>query len=66
MAKKICKSCGKKEAIFPHNNGGWVCEKCIGKYFQCPDCGGIFDMDDYENGDAHLTGKCKACEANEK
>ena len=58
MAK--CISCGKEGAHTRHFNGGYVCESCIGKYFSCPDCGEIFDLDDYVNGDAG-NGFCAKC-----
>lgn len=32
-------------------NGGRVCENCIGYYFTYPDCGRVFNFDDYENCD---------------
>ncbi|MCH5189106.1 MAG: hypothetical protein J1F37_00945 [Oscillospiraceae bacterium] len=50
MAK--CIQCGKDGAKYEHFNGGYVCDSCIGTYFQCPDCGKAFDRDDLVNGDA--------------
>ena len=58
-----CKSCGKEvkhATMYEHIDGGYVCSECVGKYFTCPDCGRVFDMDDYENGD-QSTGFCKNC-----
>ena len=61
MAK--CISCGKPGANHQHYDGGYVCDDCIGQYFTCPDCGRLFDLDDYEHGDAG-TGYCKECSPN--
>ena len=47
-----CISCQKNEGVYKHFHGGHVCEKCVGDFFSCPDCGNIFDMDDFDNGDA--------------
>ena len=58
MAK--CISCGKSGADYRHFNGGYVCEDCIGEYFTCPDCGLLYDQDDYEHGDAG-NGFCVKC-----
>lgn len=58
MAK--CISCGKSGAMYEHNNGGYVCEDCVGQYFTCPDCGKVFDRDDYQYGDAG-NGFCAEC-----
>lgn len=58
MAK--CISCGKNNAEYPHHDGGFVCNECIGSYFTCPDCGELFDKDDYDNGDAG-NGFCANC-----
>lgn len=51
MGKKKCISCGSDNGIVQHFDGGFVCEKCIGDYFTCPDCGMVFDQDDRVNGD---------------
>lgn len=61
MAKCIC--CGKSGAEYEHYNGGYVCEKCVGAYFTCPDCGRLFDTDDFEHGDTG-TGFCADCAPN--
>lgn len=58
MAKCIC--CGGSGADHEHFNGGYVCDKCVGEYFTCPDCGMLFDNDDRENGDAG-NGFCVKC-----
>lgn len=47
-----CIRCGKNEGIYPHYNGGKVCEQCLGFYFQCPDCTVVYDRDDPEHYDA--------------
>ena len=47
-----CINCGNTGAEYQHYDGGYVCESCVGSYFTCPDCGRVFDQDDYENGDA--------------
>lgn len=59
MAGGKCKSCGN-HGEYVHYDGTWVCEECVGGYFTCPDCGRVFDMDDYENGDAG-NGFCREC-----
>lgn len=41
MAK--CISCGKNGAEYFHNDGGKVCNNCLGKYFTCPECGLLFN-----------------------
>lgn len=46
-----CISCGKPNAEYKHADGGMVCNICIGKYFTCPDCGIVYDRDDFVNGD---------------
>lgn len=57
-----CKRCSKKGSHFiPHYDGGYVCNDCIGYYFICPHCGSVYDMDDYEHGDALIDGKCVEC-----
>ncbi len=61
MAKCIC--CGKSGAEYQHYKGGYVCDDCVGRYFTCPDCGRVFDADDYENGDAG-NGFCAECASN--
>jgi len=61
MANKKCISCGR-EGKYLHNNGGWVCEKCLGAYFTCPDCQLLFDQDDRVNGD--VNGFCAKCAPN--
>lgn len=58
MAK--CIRCGKDGADHEHFNGGYVCDSCIGYYFTCPDCGRLFDNDDYEHADAG-NGFCYQC-----
>lgn len=60
MAK--CKDCGSKNADYFHYDGGVVCDKCLGEYFTCPDCGMLFDQDDFVNGDQG-NGFCKDCAA---
>ncbi len=55
-----CILCKKNEGIYFHNDGGKVCGDCMGKYFTCPECGFLFNIDDYENGDAG-NGYCKEC-----
>ena len=55
-----CKSCGKENANYIHYDGGKVCDKCVGDYFTCPDCGRVFEQDDYVNGDQG-SGFCKDC-----
>lgn len=57
---KTCIRCGRKNAEYKHFNGGFVCENCIGDYFTCPDCGIIYDSDDYVHGDAG-NGFCAKC-----
>lgn len=61
MAK--CIRCGKSGAEYEHYNGGYVCEDCVGSFFTCPDCGRVFDADDFENGDAG-NGFCSDCAPN--
>ena len=55
-----CIKCGAEGAEFFHNRGGKVCNDCVGEFFTCPDCGNVFDRDDYENGDAG-NGFCVKC-----
>ena len=55
-----CISCGKSGAQYEHVGGGYICEKCIASYFTCPDCGRIFDSDDYMRGDTG-SGFCAEC-----
>ncbi len=55
-----CINCGENGAMYEHNNGGYVCENCVGAYFTCPDCGKVFDLDDYQHGDAG-NGFCAEC-----
>lgn len=57
MAKCIC--CGKTGADYPHYNGGYVCDDCVGAYFTCPACGRVFDINDREHGDNG--GFCAEC-----
>ena len=63
MAK--CISCGKEGAQYNHYNGGKVCKECAGKYFTCPSCGILYDLDDYEHGDSMIDGKCVKCSREE-
>lgn len=58
-----CVKCGCKGAEYERYEGGYVCDDCIGNYFTCPNCGRVFDADDYEHGDAG-TGFCVECERN--
>ena len=58
-----CKNCNAPNAEYEHNDGGFVCEKCVGEYFTCPDCGKVFDKDHYKNGDQG-SGFCKKCSPN--
>ena len=58
-----CISCGDKNAEYEHHDGGYVCQNCIGQYFTCPDCGILFNSDDYENGDQG-NGFCSECSPN--
>ena len=61
---KTCKCCGEKKAnVYEHYDGGYVCQECVGGYFTCPDCGLVFNQDDYENGDAG-NGFCAKCAPN--
>lgn len=55
-----CKKCRESNAPYFHNDGDNVCNNCVGGYFNCPDCGIVFDQDDFKNGDQG-TGFCKAC-----
>jgi hypothetical protein len=57
---KKCKSCGKQGAEYPHYDGGFVCNDCIGSYFTCPACGTLFDFEDRVNGDQG-NGFCREC-----
>lgn len=60
---KKCKVCGKdsrETTLYQHNDGGYVCKSCMGSFFICPDCGRLFNRDDYENGDQG-NGFCKEC-----
>ncbi len=61
MAK--CINCGKGKGEYPHYSGGFVCNDCLSSYFTCPDCGRLFDRDDFVNGDAG-NGFCKDCAPN--
>lgn len=61
MAK--CKDCGKPNAEYFHYDGDRLCSNCIGHYFTCPECGTLFDEDDFEHGDAG-NGFCKDCAPN--
>lgn len=54
-----CKSCGES-ATYAHFDGGWICDDCVGSYFTCPQCGRVFDRDDYQNADAG-NGFCAEC-----
>lgn len=58
-----CKNCGKPNASYLHNDGEYVCDDCLGEYFSCPDCGFVFDRDDYVNGDQG-NGYCSNCAEN--
>lgn len=49
MAK--CRDCSKPNANYQHGDGSYICNDCVGSYFQCPSCGNVYDMNDYENGD---------------
>ena len=60
MGKCIC--CGRDGANHKYYDEGYVCDMCTGSYFTCPDCGDVFDFDDYENGDAG-NGFCAKCAA---
>ena len=60
MAKCIC--CEMSGAQYEHFDGGYVCDNCVGSYFTCPDCGRVFDRDDYVHGDAG-NGFCAECAA---
>lgn len=55
-----CILCKKNDGVYFHHDGGMVCEKCEGAFFTCPECGVLFNNDDYENGD-HGNGYCKEC-----
>ena len=55
-----CISCANKIEIFRHFSGGYVCEKCLGGYFTCTQCGTMYDMDDRVNGDSR-DGNCVKC-----
>lgn len=55
-----CISCGKPNAGYEHSSGGFVCDDCVGGYFSCPDCGILYNNDDYENGDQG-NGFCANC-----
>lgn len=57
-----CISCGGY-GEYMHKDGGYVCENCVGRYFTCPDCGMVFDQDDYANADAG-DGFCVKCSPN--
>ncbi len=61
MAK--CNCCGSDKASYPHYDGGYICEACVGHYFSCPGCGRVFEQDDYEHGDAG-NGYCSECAPN--
>jgi formylmethanofuran dehydrogenase subunit E len=56
----VCRDCGQKGADYRHVDGKMLCSKCIGHYFTCPDCGELFDNDDYDRGDAG-NGFCVSC-----
>ena len=58
-----CKNCGKDGADYIHFKGGHICDKCVGDYFTCPDCGVVFDRDDFEHADAG-NGFCFKCAVN--
>lgn len=58
-----CISCKKNEGVYDHYDGGYVCDDCLGDFFTCPDCGMVFDRDDYKNGDAG-NGFCRECAPN--
>lgn len=58
MAK--CISCDKERGVYFHNDGGMVCNDCVGLYFTCPDCGNLFDQNDKVYGDQG-SGFCKEC-----
>lgn len=60
MEKCIC--CGSSNGEYQHYDGGYVCEDCVGSFFTCPDCGIVFDTDDFEHGDAG-NGFCARCAA---
>ena len=46
-----CIRCKDKEGIYPHFNGGKVCNDCLGEFFQCPDCEVVYDRSDPEHPD---------------
>ena len=55
-----CIKCGDSNADYVHFSGNYVCKNCIGSYFTCPDCGTVYDSDDYENGEQG-NGFCAKC-----
>lgn len=55
-----CIKCREKEELYPHYNGGYVCDDCVGTCFTCPDCGTLYDWEDREHGDAG-NGFCIKC-----
>ena len=57
MAK--CINCGKGKGEYPHYSGGFVCNDCLSSYFTCPDCGRLFDRDDFVNGEIIIKGTNK-------
>lgn len=58
-----CINCGASDADYQHTDKGYVCANCIGDYFTCPDCGTLYDNNDFKNGDQG-NGFCKNCAAN--
>jgi len=60
---KVCKNCGASDSektMFEHFKGGYVCNDCVKNFFICPDCGLVFNDNDYEWGQVE-NGLCRMC-----
>lgn len=54
-----CVDCGKNGADYQYSEGGYICDKCAGRHFICPDCGVVFPDETYD-----YNGFCKECDSN--
>jgi hypothetical protein len=60
-----CDVCGKNKAVYEvYGTNKKICNSCTGNFFICPECGTIYEQDDYENGDTD--GVCRRKCANKE
>gem|GEM_PF-4258930 len=63
MKKTYCNCCEEAypiEELKEHYNGQLFCSVCAKFYFQCPDCGTLYDRLDTKHGDPG-SGYCAEC-----